>query len=143
MKLKDAEYNYDDVPQVPYDQVKLKWHSGYWDGPLSGLAEVNGQLVWFTFAEHGPDRRDEDDEDGYRWYRRHWLVQLTPEQLEYEQAKHATFQEYVGTHTEYTEEGKRTGEVNRRKDWQVYYEKYPPDNQPKYEQNEIIGWYEW
>ncbi len=35
------------VPQVSREAVRLIWHSDFWDGPQSGLLELNGERYWF------------------------------------------------------------------------------------------------
>lgn len=29
------------------EDVRLLWHTDYWDGPLAGLAHYNGRAYWF------------------------------------------------------------------------------------------------
>lgn len=46
---------------------RVQWISGYWDGPISGVALFRGEYVWFKRSvEAGPENGWL--EDGYRYY---------------------------------------------------------------------------
>lgn len=66
------------------------WHHGYWDGPLSGVAEgPNGDHFWFsTKNDHWRHRT-------YDYY------PLTEDEFRLAAAHHVSFCEGVGTHTTY------------------------------------------
>ena len=80
---------YDDEDEQP--DLTMLWHNGYYDGPLSGVAEYNGNKVYFDCIE-------EVDETGARIY---GLYELSPEDIEYEEHWHNLFRDMVGCHTDY------------------------------------------
>lgn len=128
-----------EVPKVPRDDVRLLWASGYWDGPLEGLAEVAGEQVWYCLAQEAPE------EQAVGWFRRFWLVRLTAEQLARELARHQDFRTCVGTHFDYDADGQRDGEMQSQAEWRKFYDKYGEDDRaPRLlPDNEVIGWFEW
>lgn len=67
--------------------VQMEFHTDSWDGPLTGLALLNGHPVWF--AMHDETRDDAG------WARQFLLIQLTPEQVAEERYWHAEFETYV------------------------------------------------
>ncbi len=126
--------------KVQKARVRLLWDSGWWDGPIDGMAEFEGEPVWFCLAEEAEDERTGG------WFRRFWMVRLTPEQLRREQNRHADFQRYVGTHFDYDAEGKRPAKNVHTKGMSgEFYEKYgEKDRDPgDLSQNEVVGWFEW
>jgi len=140
MKLREArEVPVESVPEVSQERVCIRWASGYWDGPMDGLADVDGRLVWFCIA-------DEASEPAAPWCRRFWLVVLTSEQLARELARHADFQRYVGTHFDYDEQGRRDLSAQRpQSEWSTFYSKYSPEERDPGDlsENEVIGWFAW
>ena len=140
MKLREArEVPIESVPEAPQERVRIRWASGYWDGPMDGLAEVDGRPVWFCLA-------DEADHPNARWVRRFWLIELTPAQLSREMDRHADFQRYVGTHFDYDEQGKRDLLAQRpRSEMSTFYTKWGPDDRDPGDlsENEVIGWFAW
>ncbi len=73
----------------------MLWHENYYDGPLSGMADFNGTMVWFDL--------EDENEDRYRTYN---LYRLTDEERDVFCRHHKEFQEKVGTHCDYGEEYK-------------------------------------
>lgn len=105
-KYKDTYQNF---PQL--SSIKMLWHSGYWDGPLSGMCSVAGEKYWFECIEQWDDKNSypEDDDDFYPpWYRRYLIWKLDPEQQVTIESRHLKFQTMVGTHTDYNESGQRS-----------------------------------
>ncbi len=89
---------YDDEDEQP-DLVML-WHEGYWDGPMSGVATLDGELVYFDMK--GCD--DPDDEyDESMDYRRYAVYRMTEEEKAYKLKSHHEFQTHVGYHCDYGE----------------------------------------
>ena len=83
------------VKRVPRSSVKLLWHHGYWDGPLSGASIFEGERLWFSCSDEGTK------------HRKFVLLRLSEEQWKDIDFRHGMFQDYVGTHTDYDESGKR------------------------------------
>jgi len=133
---KPADYR---ALRVGRDRVRLLWDCGWWDGSMDGMAEFDGEPVWFCFAEEA------EEEPVAGWYRRYWIVRLTSEQLRKEQNQHEDFRKYVGTHCDYDPEGNRPPESVHTKGMSaIFYEKYgEKDRGPRdLSQNEVIGWFE-
>lgn len=114
------------------------WSTDWWDGPLSGVAEYDGEKMYFSM-------KDEDDETGRRTFN---LYRLTPEQMERELAWHALFKENVGDHTEYGPDGRRRREgttLKPQEQWAKFYDNYPPykTREPRHDLSkaELVGWF--
>jgi hypothetical protein len=139
MKLGQVDGHIDLVAQVSRDEVALVWASGYWDGPIDGLASFRGTPVWFCLAE-------EAEAPSGSWFRRFCLVRLSAEQLAAEQARHEDFRRWVGTHFDYDDEGLRDPSAIRpQSDWPRFYVKYPENERGPGDisDNEVLGWFEY
>jgi hypothetical protein len=125
------------MPQVARDAVRLLWHSDFWDGPRSGMLELNGARCWFqVIAEN-------EDQDLRGWYRRFAVVRLTPEQLAKECRWHELFRERVGWHTDYVKDlpGRYEG-LRPREQWQAFYVPYEKRAPLNLSSCEVIAWFE-
>lgn len=83
------------VPEIKEGIIPL-WHSGYYDGPLSGFCMYKGEPHFFDMKREYLGKR--------LWksvYRTFWIYKLTPEQWEFEKYWHNEFRLHVGTHTDY------------------------------------------
>lgn len=69
------------------EQLRLVYVAGYWDGPLSGMAVLDGQRAWFQMLNA--------DEWTLRIY---GLWHLDDEQLAVEERRHQGFCAQVGSH---------------------------------------------
>lgn len=47
-------------------KMKMLWHSGFWDHPLSGLGEYQGEKVWFYIDNNEDVLKEEDYTDEIR-----------------------------------------------------------------------------
>jgi hypothetical protein len=83
------------VVQVPKSDIKLLWHHVYWDGPLNGACIYNNERLWFECFKEGSR------------HRKFVLLRLTKDQWEDIDFRHLKFQNYVGTHTDYDDNGCR------------------------------------
>ena len=89
--------------------VRFLWHSKYYDFAKSGMCMVNGHKLWFEdFDEKYVwiDMDDDEDRDFIR-VRLFHAIELTKEQLAWQQQKHSMFQALVGTHCNYDKYGRR------------------------------------
>lgn len=86
---------YDDHEDQP--DLRMLWHEGYWDGPLNGVAELDGEMVYFDLK--GCD--DPDDDDDSMDYRRYAVYRMTEEEKAYMIKGHHEFQTHVGYHSDY------------------------------------------
>jgi hypothetical protein len=120
-----------DPPRL--EGVRLRWHFGYWDGPINGVATYDGRDYWF-------DAEPFDWEDEPPHSRRYFLYELTDEELAEERYWHERFRDLVGTHTEYDEEWQRlSGEV--RPPSGAFDREYAQRKQPDYMSRPSTGWF--
>lgn len=123
--------------EYPDAEVRLLYASGYWDGPLEGLAEVAGERLWYCFAE--------ESEGEQAWYRRFWLIRLSPQQLEEEDERQGSFRAHVGTHFDYDANRARHVEGLKPRDgWHEHYDRYPPEQAQPSDPDTclVVGWFE-
>jgi hypothetical protein len=73
-----------------WPKPRMLWHSNYWDGPLSGMAEYRGEMVWFE-CTRGVDAKERT----FALYR--------PPLAERRELcrRHALFRKMVGKHCDY------------------------------------------
>lgn len=112
--------------------IRMLWHSHFYDGPFNGMADVNGVMVWF----------DCPDDDRFGW-RRYDVFALTAEQIAIEVARHDEFDRMVGTHTNYQYvNGRRRREHNGlQPNWHDWYDMpHEPIDRSSYRDNPI-GWF--
>lgn len=127
---------------VELKDVRWLWHSSYYDGPLSGLVLFEGSEAWVECFDDIVLTRGEGDEMECMGARRFAIMRLTPEELEHEKAEHALFQKYVGTHTDYHEDGKRdVGAVKPSSEHDQFYKRERKERD--YSDHDVIAWFEW
>jgi hypothetical protein len=127
-------------PQIPRQAVRLLWHCGYWDGPLNGVCLYQGERYWFEAIDPFDEEQDE-----YVFPRRMGLYRLSPEELQVQEEIHRQFQQYVGMHTDYDENERRSlGAVRPKHEWKKFdsWLKQQPQHPFDYRQNEMIGWFD-
>lgn len=142
--------NYQKFPQLK--EMRKLWHSGYWDGPLSGMCLIDGQKCWFECIDEWGNHNSypEDDEEFEQpWYRRFLIWKLTDQQQTEIEKRHAKFQRMVGTHCDYDDEGHRGhfhyNDTVTPESFKQYYEEAKLEEKIDITPNDdqIIGWYEW
>ncbi len=79
----------DDLDNQP--DLEMLWHSGYYDGPLSGMARYKGEMVWFDCAEYG--------DWGESSVRTYTLYRLNEDVKDEIIRRHKLFDEMVGKHS--------------------------------------------
>lgn len=82
-------------PQIT-EGVRILWHSGYYDGPMSGVAEYNGEKVYFNLLKEYESKKLR--KDVWRTYN---LYKITPELLKDILYWHEEFRLFVGEHCDY------------------------------------------
>lgn len=92
----------ENLPRVERSEVRYLYHSGFYDAPLSGSCLYNNERLWFYCF----DENNEEDGDT-SWWRKYVLLRFTAEQWEALDVRHGLFQDYVGAHTDYDEDGNR------------------------------------
>lgn len=98
--------------------ITILWHHDYWDGPKTGVAVLNGELVWFQ------DRKDIWDSEEQDWAVSKWNVyQMTPEQLSEVFRRKHLFMKHVGPHTVNQFRGDREKyPLKPRHEWAKFYD---------------------
>lgn len=84
----------DDIDEQP--DLKMLWHSNYWDGPLSGMCTWEGKPYLFNIYYA-------DEEEDYLDFRRYGLYEMTPEEEAELFHQHHEFEKDVGYHCNYGE----------------------------------------
>jgi hypothetical protein len=129
--------NYLRAPRIARDEVRLLWHTDFWDGPRSGMLVYRGEECWFqVFAE--------SEDDNSNWYRRFLVLRLTSEQHAEECRWHDLFRTKVGIHTDYDEQQGRPAEgfLWPRETWHEFYDASRERTPPDFSRNEVLGWFE-
>ena len=132
------EFSPDKLPtlsKIEKGDLKLLWHSDYWDGPKSGLLSYQGSKYRFQVF---------DEPDNATTFRRFLIIELSPEQLGEEEHWHDLFRQKVGTHTDYDESGTRQFAMLRPQEmWQEFYGAYSNRRPQDFSVNRLIGWFEY
>ncbi len=113
---------FDDQKEQP--DLKMLWHHGYYDGPLSGVAEYNGVKVWFEL----------DEEDDYQ-QRTYAVYMLSPDETIQLVQLHKDFQDMVGYNCDY---GDLYAPYTKNPRFNEFYTKYK-DRDVDYTKNTKIG----
>ena len=122
------------VAEIPLARIRILWVDDFWDGPLRGIAELDGRRVRFDITDRS--RLGDEDENGQRQY---WLIALSPEQLREEERWHDAFCTHVSTGYDYTgRPPHRAPESEHPK----FYEPYAARVLPDYSGNEVVGWFQ-
>ena len=74
-------------------EINMRWHCGYYDGPISGIAEYHGEHVWFRVVEW--------EHDNLFSIRRYGLYRLSEKEISEESYWHCLFRRHVGHHCDY------------------------------------------
>ncbi len=135
--------------------IKLLWHSGYWDGAISGMCEVAGKKHWFSMTEAVKDEvvpemyfqlfdkeHNEEDYDRIRFY---YVYELPEDVISQLTEQHELFKSHVGLHTDYDDTNKREvgAGVKPEEEWKKYYEtRQQIDVASHLIQRNRIGWFD-
>ena len=133
--------------------IKLLYHVGFWDGPISGVCEIEDKKFWFEqingeqgelWVKHIDEEFDTSDEDSYsyditRFYR---IYKLPEDVMNDITSNHEAFREHVGHHTDYVN-NKRTVGMHHGTNWYNYKSKYKPvEVNPYLIDSNCIGWFD-
>jgi len=127
----NVHIEYDHLPRIDRADVRLLWHSDFWDGPINGLCLYQGRKCWFEACAEG------EQDDGF--YRRYLVLILTKGQLDEEEFWHELFRRKVGTHTDY---GDAERKVLPRETWHEFYDEFGKRGEVDYSGNPALGWFE-
>ena len=125
LSYSDEEYlcEYDLLPHLKITDVKVLYHSSYYDGPLDGMLEWNGEKYWYLMYRdfpHTMENLESDDEmfDGTRCY---VILKLSDEEMEEEAIVHKLWVECCGNGCYDLPE-----DYKPIKPTKLFYETYPP-----------------
>lgn len=105
----------DSSSEVAWADVIPLWCKDYYDGPISGIAKVDGRVLYFLSLD--PDRR----------HRVYHLFELTDEELQAEEAHHDSFVRGVGGHFTYDGTGSwRRPHPALAANWHDWYDEPKP-----------------
>lgn len=91
-------------------EIEMKWHNNYYDGPISGVALYNSEMVYFDMC----------DEDDFTQNRKYKMYKLYPDEIDYLVSSHEEFRKMVGSHADHDP---AVYNPNLKKDWKQYYKK--------------------
>jgi hypothetical protein len=127
-------HSYLDLPEVDQAEVRVLWHSDFWDVPLNGLATYQGRKCWFQTLE---DLRHNDPAEVI-----YLLIELSDKQITEEEYWHNLFREQVGAHTDYDEHGHRkTGSLMPESAQKQYFDARKSREGQDFADNRVIGWF--
>ena len=124
--------------------IEYVYHSGYWDGPLSGMCRYQGRRYWFSCVHDYHDTTDDGRPLDQRIF---GIYELTDSEWKEEEYWHNLFEKYVGTHTRY-EDNRRTGQVGPSKLHNKFYDEskaaWKDGRRKKKEltENKLIGYFD-
>jgi hypothetical protein len=136
--------------------IKLCWHCNYYDGPISGVCEIEGSKYWFDqirgpqgeiWIKHTDESFDISDEDSYDYdITRIYRVFRLPEDIMKKVIfNHELFRKYVGHHTDYVDNMRNLG---CHPDFQANWNRYTLESLRDFNLNEhtldsnCIGWFD-
>lgn len=132
------DHEHDVIREIPEGLPEIKdpellWIHGFYDGTLSGMIRVNGEMLWTTAAYECT----EDGPAGCGFYRRYLVMRLEPSAVDQQVQQQADFVKYVLGHEE---EGWRFS-MNRMPptEQHLYYDKWPDKPDPE---GEPVGWFD-
>ncbi|MBZ0291425.1 MAG: hypothetical protein K8L99_02550 [Anaerolineae bacterium] len=136
------------LAQIDEHQLRIMWHCGWYDGPLSGVIAYKDKSHWFESLWQDDEIRTYVDDHGVEWqewYKRFLLLELSEKQYQEELYWYNLFREKVGTYWDYDESGnrKRDGSFKPREMHSEYYDAAKNRKPRDFTNNVIVGWFEW
>jgi len=125
----------DDLDKQP--DLEMLWHCGYHDGPLSGVAKYEGELVWFDCVEMG-----DWGEDEVRSFQLHRLSKEDEIEI---LRRHRLFNEMVGYHSNHHPDEYKEYACRDKKLFNQFYEiskTWPALNLEKGEKLGVFAWHQ-
>lgn len=96
------------------DEIMILWHSGYYDGVLSGVLLYKNLPHWFDLADEDSDAVYNEEQGEYvygpegNWYRKYWVYRLDNDNAIRLFSEHGLWQGHVGLHCDYFPIGGRS-----------------------------------
>lgn len=124
-------YSNKDYDGNEYPVIEMQWYSNFYDGPLSGLALLDGKKVWFECSKM-------DDPIDIRVFK---LYELSEAEMIIEEYWHGLFRKHIGTHCDYGSDSAQyfTGGDNPDIYWKLAEESKPNRD---YTNNKCLGTYD-
>ena len=118
---------------VIVDKIRILWHKMFYDYPRSGICLYEGHKRYFKLInevwERNPNYDEEKDndieceEEFLILTRIYGIYELLDDELAALEDSHNRFKEFVGTHTDYHENGDRTiADARPESEWHKYYD---------------------
>jgi len=112
------------------EHAYMLWHSDYYDGPISGMAEYKGKRVWFKWHK--------DVFEPLTDMRIFNLYELSKKEIEYEEYWHQYFRDNVGHHCDYVED--QIGDVSyTQESFDEFYAAAKNREDRDYTKNKIVA----
>lgn len=118
--------DYNALPQIPREALRLLWITGYNDMTLSGMLVYRGTLHWYYWCDYVQET------DTYRYAVR----ALTDDEAADEEKWLPLFEEHVGDHFA------DSGRARPPSEHDQFYGPYRQRSVPDYSTRPIIGWFE-
>ena len=145
-QLPESDNIIQNYSEVKTKDVKWLWRSDYYDGPLSGMVELNGNRYWTEcFDEEEWTEQNGPDEDDIFRVRFFAILKLTDKQQESEEYWHELFQLCVGKHSDYDISGNRFKyEEHTKETKQFYYTRREMDYEElDLSESNLISWFKY
>lgn len=124
-----------ELQKVDSSEFDIIWILDYYDGPISGMLQLENELFWFEMTQENENW----EKDG--WYRRYGVIRLTNELLTKELEVHRDFQKYVRTH--WDKILLKTPPKLIKNQQNEFYDKHSEYvRSSPFEQNILLGWME-
>jgi hypothetical protein len=128
---------YQKLYQIPRKYVRLLWVVDFWDFPRSGMALHQDQKRWFQLIL-------EPDWESPSYDVPMALIELTSEQIEFQEHWNKLFCENVGAYWNYDENEVSYGTWQENANMQLFYEPYNNRDKSKedFSENMVLGWFD-
>lgn len=111
------------LPRLDRRDWRWLWIGGYYDGPLDGMVLYNGQQYWAEMVDECSEIVADGSDTKCGYYRLYRLIRLTDAAHAECVRRHEIFCQYVGSHWDYGEDGRRNaGAVKPQSEWHKFYD---------------------
>lgn len=129
--------------EYQYEDVELLWANDWYDGPLSGIAKLDGELVWFDWFEGwGADRRYSLSELSLKQKQEEIKREYIHRQLynhDWRLTKEDSIDDLVAEYN--VEIGEIPTKENYEKQWNDDDNEHDDFLTYGYRQNKVVGWF--
>ncbi|HKF00081.1 MAG TPA: hypothetical protein VKG45_14255 [Actinomycetes bacterium] len=110
---------------VPRADVRLLYYADFWDYPCSGALLWRGRRYWFNEVEWDTGVFD--------------IIELSDQVWAVEDARHADFRRFVGSHTDFDETGAEVGQEHPSAQHSRYYDTWLHDPEPDPHSGRVVA----